>query len=242
MTAGEAVWSLALSNLTAFHDLMLRSLTSLIIACVVGLSSNALGDSPAPPYSYKAESEDGSYVFVMISPLSAEEERQLWNAEAGAEISGIRRQYSRSGLYLAADSTTPLWTVDWYAHSVFPFSDGVHLVREGPWATSGQSEGVSFFARGELLKSYPVSDLVFASWAMPHSVSHFAWRKETSIDDKSVSYNVLTIHRESIQFDARTGEIIESFSPPLLILIVLIASPFAVVLVRRSRSKKGTTG
>jgi hypothetical protein len=158
----------------------------------------------------------------MLSPLAQESELRTWNEDLGDEISGIRRLYSQSGLYLADDPSAPLWTVDWYAHSVMPFSDGIHLVREGPWATSGRSEGVSFFASGELLKSYTVSELVFASWAMPRTVSHFFWRKQTHIDDESLSYHILTSHRERIHFDVRNGHIVQSFSPPLWIFGALV--------------------
>ena len=217
---------------------MLRLLSSLIFACLIALSSSVHADSPGVPSTYKTESEDGQYVFVMLSPLDEEAELQIWNEEIGAEISGIRQLYSKSGLYLSDESSAPLWTVDWYADSVVPFSDGVHLVREGPWATSGRSEGVSFFASGELLKSYSVSDLVFASWAMPHSVSHFFWRKETTIDDEGLSYHVLTLHGERIHFDARTGDIVRSFSPPLWIFVALIGLLIGVVIVRRSRARK----
>ncbi|MDJ0904384.1 MAG: hypothetical protein QNI96_00080 [Woeseiaceae bacterium] len=226
-----------LSSFKADHHFVPRSLIGVVTACALWLSSTALADSPAPPYTYKIESEDGRYVFVMLTGLSAEEELWRLSEGFGAEISAIKSQYPQSGLYSADDPSNPLWTVDWYAHSVLPFSDGIHLVREGPWAVSGRSEGVSFFANGELLKSYAVSDLVLAPWAMPHSISHFTWRKETSIDDESLSYDVLTIHRESIRFDARTGEITRSFSPPLLLIIVLPGSLVWVVLVLRSRAR-----
>ena len=201
------------------------------------LSSAVIADTPAPPSTYTIESDDGQYVFVMLSPLDEELEFQTWNQSHRTEIATVRDLYSQSGLYLADDSSAPLWTVDWYAHSVILFSDGVHLVREGPWAMSGRSEGVSFFADGELLKSYTVSDLVFARWLMPRTASHFMWRKETRVDDEALSYHITTLHLERIAFDARTGEIIRSFSPSqwaFTVLIVLLG--FGVY--RRSRDRQ----
>lgn len=217
---------------------MFRLLTSIVIACSVGLSSYVVADSPVPPYSYKIESEDGRHVFVMLSPLDEDVEVQPFNDEFSAEILKIRQQYSQSGLYTVDNATVPLWTVDWYAHSVRLFSDGVHLVREGPWASSAGAEGVSFFANGKLVKTYSVSDLVFAPWAMPHTTSHFIWRKDTSIDNEGLSYHVLTIHHERIQFDARTGRIVRSFSPPGWILIILVVIPAGFVMMWRSRRRR----
>ena len=112
-------------------------------------------------------------------------------------------------------------------------------MREGPWATSQRSEGVSFFANGELLKKHSVSDLIFASWAMPHSVSHFSWRKKTSVEDEALTYHLVTLHGERLVFDARTGDITSSYSPPEWTLVALIVSLVAFAAIRRSRGKRG---
>lgn len=195
---------------------------ALSAAALAYLPADSSADSPAPPCSYVVEAEGGQFVFVMLAPMTLDYELSFCNEENGSKIRDIRQKYSASGLYSMWDATTPVWTVDWYAHSVLPFSDGIHLVREGPWAMSGRSEGVSFFASGELLRTYSVSDLVFATWLMPRSVSHFRWRKETSVGDDSLTYRLVTLHGERIVFNARTGDIVDSHAPVKWVFLALV--------------------
>ncbi len=190
------------------------------------------------PRTYTVESSDGRYVFVMLAPHALDLERRFWIEEVHEEIEAIRETYERSGLYRVDDPTSPLWTVDWYAHRVWVFSDGIHLVREGPWASSAQDEGVSFFANGELLRTYSVADLVFAPWAMPHSVSHFMWRAETSIDEDALTYRIRTLHHEELDFDVRTGRRVRALSPPNLLFMGVLLAALTVFGVRRARRRR----
>src|SRR2546428_329551 len=136
-------------------------LTAGVIAFAVAITGGpALADSPAPPRSYKKVAAGGKYVFVMIAPGTVEEDVWRWNEETAAGIRKIRRVYPRSGLYRNDGSTEPLWTVDWYAHGVEVASDGVHLIRHGPWASSTDQEAISFFANGKLLRTYLIRELV----------------------------------------------------------------------------------
>lgn len=183
---------------------------SLVVATLGYLPADALADSPAPASSYAVEAEGGQYVFVMLAPLTLDEELSFWNEKHGSQIHDIRQKYSASGLYSTGDTTSPIWTVDWYAHSVLPFSDGIHLVREGPWARSRGDEAVSFFANGKLLKSYSISDLKISRWAMQHTVSHFFWRDETSVDDPKLTYEIKPRKGKAIVFDVTTGEIVNA--------------------------------
>ena len=183
---------------------------ALALAILGFLPFDSSADSPAPPSSYVVETEDGQFVFVMIAPLSLDEELSFWNEEYGSKIRDIRQKYSESGLYSTGDGTAPLWTVDWYAHGVLPFSDGIHVVREGPWARSRGDEAVSFFANGKLLKSYSISDLKVSRWAMQRTVSHFFWRDETSIDDLELTYEIKPRKGKTIVFDVTTGEIVNA--------------------------------
>lgn len=88
--------------------------------------STAFATSLCPAYSYKKLSPDGKYVFIMIPPISIEDDLLSWNEEARSRIVEIRKRYARSGLYLNDNSVDPLWTFDWYAFDVEIASDGVH--------------------------------------------------------------------------------------------------------------------
>jgi hypothetical protein len=171
-----------------------------------------MADKPAPPYSYKQVSPGGNFVFIMLSPRSAEEEMRSWNEATKQEIRAIRQVYSKSGLYRNDGSANPLWTVDWYAFAVKLSSDGVHLVRHGPWASSLDQEAISFFANGNLLREYQISELVSAKRLLPHTASHFSWCKESAFDDARTEYTVSTYDGNRFIFDVRTGEISSSSS------------------------------
>mgnify|MGYP001816375138 FL=1 len=176
---------------------------------LVYLPVNSSADSPAPPYSYEIEAEGGQFVFVMLAPLTLDEDLSSWNDEFGSKIRDIRQRHPTSGLYSVGIDAAPIWTVDWYAQSVLPFSDGVHIVREGPWARSRGDEAVSFFANGKLLKSYSISDLEISRWSMSRTVSHFFWRENTSINDAELTYEIEPRRGKKIVFDVTTGDIVD---------------------------------
>ena len=171
----------------------------------------AVADEEAPESFYTKLTPDGLHLFVMISPYPNALERQ-----------NSRITYTQSGLYRNDGSSTPIWTVTWYAHNVEPLSDGVHLVRPGPWASSSNSEAVAFFAKGKLIRSYTVRDLVADPDLMPHSVSHFKWRSYEHLNDHEKTYTIETKHGERYKFDVTTGDISSSFSPILWFLAVAI--------------------
>jgi hypothetical protein len=200
-------------------------------ALVTAIAAPAMGDSMSPPFSYAKPTPDGRHVFVMISPLSPQEEISSWNQETAAKIASVRKHYSRSGLYPNDNSTTPLWTVDWYAYDVEPLSDGVHLVRPGSWASSRDDLAISFLANGKLIRSYAVKDLVLFPSLLPHTVSHFFWERSSRLHDDDRTYEIVTLHGDRYVFDATTGEILSSRRPVLwaiglFVLIVLGAVAF----------------
>jgi hypothetical protein len=170
--------------------------------------SSLLADSPAKPRTYKQLSADGRYVFVMIPPGTLEEELRRWNAGFGAKVLAIRTEYATSGLYRSDDSSTPLWTVDWYSFQVDVASDGKHLIRHGPWASSTNQEAITFFANGKPLRNYQIKDLVDVRFFLPHSVSHFQWEEVGILDDATLRYTLDTKDGNSFVFDVATGQII----------------------------------
>jgi hypothetical protein len=128
----------------------------------------------------------------------------------GAVGRGIRRAYSQSGMYRNDGSLVPLWTVDWYAFKVDIASDGVHLIRHGPWATFTHEEAISFFANGQLLRTHLIQELVDDDTKLRRSVSHFLWREDGRFDDAAFSYALKTKDGNRFVFDARTGEIVSA--------------------------------
>jgi hypothetical protein len=180
------------------------------IAIVVS-ANTARSDKPVPPYSHTTTSADGRFIFVMISPLPPEAELKPWNEEWQARIRFIRQTWPRSGMYRHDGLKEPLWTVDWYSLSVLVASDGVHVVRLGPWAGKGDfhEEAVSFFANGRLVKTYAVRDLVRSPDQLPTSVSHYEWEETVRLDDATKTLRVDTRGGEHFTFDVRTGEVIE---------------------------------
>jgi hypothetical protein len=177
----------------------------------------ALADSPAPESSYKEIAPGGKYVFVMISPMTPDEDERKWDTKYRVAIREIRRTYKRSGLYRNDGSTEPLWTVDWYTHSVAISSDGVHLIRPGPWPGGNRYgplgsaldvEALSFFANGKLLRTYRIRELVDDPDKLPRSVSHFDWERKGQLDDARSEYVLTTLDGNRFVFDIRTGEII----------------------------------
>ena len=136
-------------------------------------ASTAFGDKPVPPHSYTIVSADRRYLFVMLAP-TLDNDKSFRPQEKSTEALKIRKRYAKSGLYLNDGSTVPLWTVDWYATAVVLPSDGVHLIRKGPWASTSSDEALTFFASGKELKAYKVKDLISLTSLLPHSVSHLS--------------------------------------------------------------------
>jgi hypothetical protein len=214
-----------------------RCLLASLIAFIAA-TSRTLADSPAPPMSYKEISPNGKFVFEMIAPLPLDDEVRPWNDETRAGIRAIRSLYSTSGLYRNDGSIDPLWTVDWYAHGVEVASDGVHLVRHGPWASSTDHEALSFFASGELLRTYRIRQLVDFPIVLPHSVSHFRWSEEMQLHDSKLQYSVATKDGNRFNFDMRTGEIVSTIRPGRWLVggVLLIIGLGWIVLRNRRRA------
>jgi hypothetical protein len=194
----------------------MKNLVRCLLAALAGvvIGSPARADSLSPPLSYKQVTAGGEYVFVMIAPMSVEEEAERWNEKTAAGIREIRRIYSRSGLY-RKDSAEPLWTVAWYAHEVEVAPDGVHLIRHGPLPSlSPQSrpllghEALTFFASGRLVRTYRIAELVDSPDRLPRTVAHFTWMKDGQLAPTRSEYTLTTPDGNVFVFDIRTGEIL----------------------------------
>jgi len=172
------------------------------------ISSLSFADSPALPTSYVVESENGKFVFAMISPLVKEEEIRSLNDEWGEKALKIRNKYPKSGMYLKSELSKPIWTVDWYAFSVKIGNNGEYIVRDGPWASTFEDEAVTFFKNGVEIKTYKIKGLVKKKRKVERTVSHFFWRNETLFDRKQLKYYISTLDSKHYVFNVESGEII----------------------------------
>lgn len=132
----------------------------------------------------------------------------LAHKDFGGFDTEIRKLYKQSGLYINDGSSTPLWTIDWYAFKVFPSSDGIHLIRMGPWASSTDDLSLAFYKNGEEIKKYNVRNLVRDNSKLEHTVSHFFWRSELKYDDEKLLVYLKTKDNQAYTFSIKTGEII----------------------------------
>ena len=160
-------------------------------------SSWALADKPAPPRDHTKITENGEYIFVMLRP----EDQQA------KEYSDLRKNYKVSGLYRNDGSSEPLWTVDWYAFGVIPDSDGRHLMRWGPWASSTDQLALSFYEDGKEIKRYLVWELVCDETKLERSVSHFQWASGSNYDEAQGTLQLTTHDDRTYHFLLETGEI-----------------------------------
>jgi hypothetical protein len=233
----------------------MRYLAVIALSLTAFHSPLARGDSPAKPYSNATQSSDGQFIFVMLSPLPPEQDGAVLRDEFASQIRRIRQAYPKSGMYRNDGSREPLWTVDWYAYRVEVPSDGVHLIRHGPWPPKGafDTEAISFFAKGQLLKTYEVRDLVAAPEQLPQSVSHFQWLKSSRLDDAALTFDIDTMNGERYTFDVLNGDIIAHSRSWLLWALVglygLVAAGGAILLwfvvrrlTRARRSRSGVEG
>lgn len=174
-------------------------LTLHVIALVLSFALSAMADTPAPPRDYMKVTENEKYVFVMLAPPIK------WVSKD----TELRKTYKDSGLYRNDGSSKPLWAVYWYSFSVYPSSDGRHIVRMGPWATSVDDLALAFYENGKELKQYLIRDLIKDEMKLQRTVSHFFWRKEARFNDKDGTILIETTDGQQYLFSVTTGEILK---------------------------------
>lgn len=186
-----------------------------LLSILLFMAAPVHADSIAPPHSYTVVTSNGQYVFVMLAPVVPADDGALMRPDLAAAIRDIRRTYTMSGLYRNDGSTTPLWTVDWYAYHIEVASDGVHLLRHVSSATSPHDEAVAFFADGQLLQAYRVRDLMDVPWLLPPSVLFIHWTDDDLVqfDEAAQTHTIRTVHGERWVFDITTGTVIDAWHP-----------------------------
>lgn len=159
--------------------------------------TRTLGDSPAPPRDWVKTTENEKYILVMLAS-------EQW-ADKDPEI---RKRYKYSGLYRNNCSQAPLWKINWYAFDAIPSSDGRHLIRMGPWASSIHQLALAFYKNGELIKNYRIKDLVHDESQLIFTVSHFFWKTSCQFNDQQSALTLKTVDNRSYRFSIETGEIL----------------------------------
>lgn len=208
------------SQRAIFTRIMKHVITVVFWTGLLCASAVAKPDDPAPEFDYVRPTKGGDYVFVMLRPKTFRSYAYDYVVYADSatnkrkNVDGrLFEKYPESGLYRTG-STQPLWTVDWYSFGVRACSDGVHLVRFGPWAESGdegKTLAVAFYRSGKKIRSYAVRDLISNYKELPHTTSHYSWRKSDGFDDAGKRLRIETLigydyqAGRSLFFDIRTG-------------------------------------
>jgi hypothetical protein len=207
--------------------------------CKIGLLMLSLlfaaplfADTEAMPRSWQRATQDGKHVFVMLGP-------DWWRESElrGDEITDVSLDYAASGLYRVGDTSDPLYTVDWYAHSVDLSNDGRYVVRHGPWAMRLSDLAVAFYDNGVLLSEYKIYELVPMGLPWDHSVSHFWWLRDREYDPATNELSISTRGISYYTFDATTGSMGWRF-PGDYLLLGLLAVLFVVAVWRWRRRRK----
>jgi hypothetical protein len=235
------------SGQSGFHVTMafVRLLAVICTLLLASLSASQVrADSIVFPYSWVKPTTDGRHQFVMIA---SEPHRQIESyAERDAKL---RATYKQSGLYRMGETTSPLYTVDWYSANVNLSDDGRYAVliygaadRHEPMT----SPALAFYDRGALLREYKVDAFILGDFQLGHSVTMTFWLDEREFDWSRNELSITTEHFATFRFDATSGEIISSFRGDYLILAGLAAGiPLATLMIglywrkrRRDRNRR----
>jgi hypothetical protein len=186
-------------------------------------SSLAADEKPiAYPVPSVFPSPNENYRLVLVPPKTTDP-----RLKENAAQQEIRQQYTTSGLYELGGSK-PLWTVDWFDYENFPANDGIHLVRfhgqNSIWrpypspkklpdeliAEQLSSPAVSFYKKGELLRTYTVRELVERPNDLPHTMKFILWNAGGVYTKDGERFVLMTQDARQLFFDVTTGKILES--------------------------------
>jgi hypothetical protein len=185
--------------------------------------------------TWTAKSPDGKVIFVMIPPISLEEEADQGNPDIDkARI--IRARYLQSGLYSASDHSYRYWKANFYQHDpAFVSPDGRHVAILGPFAVASHPHVdeyiLHFVEDGDIQTSVAYCDISRLWW-----LKRLIRQEWPSCDDFGIRSNVVWIKTnffEEIEFDINTGKII-SFRDPLgntIVLSIVMLTAAAIVML-----------
>jgi hypothetical protein len=207
-----------------------------LLALLFTLPTNVSADHPAHPSDYTITTVNRRYIFVMLASYNG-----CYCPDVGEVYKDeeIRRTYAQSGLYRNDGSTTPLWTVDWYAYGAAVSSDGQHLVRYGYRAGNTGGLAFAFYEEGRQIAVYRKDQLLLFPPPLPYSALNVNWVEETSFDDQQGLFTIKTLEGAQYVFDMATGQAISGTVLPvngyLLVggIVALISLPLLYLSARR---------
>jgi hypothetical protein len=220
------------------------------ILLAVTLLAGALGSTAHAgllhPGTWKSVSENGKFVFVMLSPLTLEEEllHESYNAVDVAQARQTRDKYTHSGMYLNDESIVPLWIYKdaWLGRDVIIAPDGEHMVVQGAWTYDEYaSTVVTFTHRGETIRSYSDREII-PCWVLKAVLN--GWSPPAcsgvSFNPQQMTYTIGTNQGEAFTFDVTTGNLVGTSSPfPVYYGLAIAAiAVSAAVAIYAWRNKK----
>jgi len=209
---------------------MKRTALCMIVLTILLTCTNALADSPPPPKATSVELENGDKIFFFSPP-------------------GFEDGQPQTGLYYNTDPPEVIYLVQsvrsyplyFDDNNTFLSSNGIHFaffpltfhngnVPGTPDWQPGQEDtneytasAVEFFANGQLIKRYTVSDLVKDNSKLSFSVSMIMWESWLSMetgwlfDPEENTLTIGTVDGRIYTFDITTGDIIsEDFDEALV--------------------------
>lgn len=182
-------------------------------AAVALTAADAAAFIPPLPETYTIVTGDGAFVFVMLAPQSG-----YWGKTDNPESAAVRAKYLRSGMYRNDGSAVPLWTSDGYVYrfqlDVFP--DGVHLVTRTFLPQQPDDAALTFYAHGQILRSYTVRELVTnpdSVFEQRYGPRNYAWCQRTSFRTTPMEFTVETVEGRRYVFDVRAGRVVAVYHP-----------------------------
>jgi hypothetical protein len=186
----------------------IHSLSIAFAILLFALTQLTLADSEIGPRERVTVAQGGLCFFTMIPAV------EEWDGNRYRTIKpafGVAYRLEPNG------NIKTLWkTKGWYSSQIFMTYDGEYLVAMGPWSKGHESaEGdlaVSFYKRGELLRSYSTAELVLDHSKVEATVSHYFWRsydpENTMKLERNNQFKIRTIDEVLYTFDVTTGEIV----------------------------------
>lgn len=113
-----------------------RTADSIAFLCFVLWNAGACNAGLRRASTWTAESPDGKLIFVMIPPITLQEEEEQGNTHID-RAREIRNRFPSSGLYSTEPDSHCLWEADFYLNDPgYVSSDGRHVVVLGPFTWS----------------------------------------------------------------------------------------------------------
>ena len=208
---------------------------SFVFLLAISLCGVAAAGLPHPG-TWAGTSDDGKFIFVMLSPLPVDEDISEYDEEdAKDEKQWIRTKYAKSGLYRNDGSSCPLWIWDrdWIDSGAVIAPDGEHLIFPGRWIYDEYgTQAVEFTRRDQTIREYCDYNLI-SNYILKRILNGLApiACTGTAFNPEQMTYSIRTSQGEEFVMDVTTGEVIAAHSPfPMLFTVATIAMLIVIAL------------